>query len=173
MGAGIFWGSILIVLGVSLILRIFFDISVFRIIIAFLLIFIGIKLLVGKRIFSSTNDENQVLFSEKVFKSAPRNNSEYNTLFSQITYDYREMDSLTASRTKISFRTVFGNTIILLPKNINVQVKADAVFASATLPNGNTIAFGSTNYTSENYNISSPQLIIDVNVVFGNIDIRQ
>jgi predicted membrane protein len=173
MGAGIFWGSILIILGISLILRIFFDISVFRIIIAFLLIFIGIKMLVGKKIFSSLYDENNVFFGERVFKSTPQNNTDYNTLFSETTYDFREMDSLTALRTKISIKTVFGNTVIILPRNLNVQVKAEAVFASASLPNGNTIAFGSTNYNSENYNASSPLLIIDVNVVFGNVEIRQ
>jgi predicted membrane protein len=173
MGAGIFWGSILIVLGVSLILRIFFDISVFRIIIAFLLIFIGIKLLIGRKIFNSSYDENQVLFSERVFKTAPRNNSDYNTIFSKTTYDLREMDSLKDFRTKISFNTVFGDTEILLPQNINVQVKADAVFGSAKLPNGNAIAFGSTIYNSQNFNASSHQLIIEANVVFGNIEIRQ
>jgi predicted membrane protein len=172
MGAGLFWGAILIVLGLSLILRVFFDISVFRIIIAFVLIFIGIKLLIGKNIFNSTCDENHIFSGERVYKAMPHNNSEYNNVFSKTLYDFREVDSLKTTRTKVSFNTVFGDTEILLPKGINVQVKVDAVFASAKLPNGNTIAFGTANYTSENFDASAPQLIVEANVVFGNFDIK-
>jgi predicted membrane protein len=172
MGAGLFWGAILIVIGLSLILRIFFDISIIRIIIAFMLIFIGIKLLVGKRIFCSESDDNQFFIGERIYKTIPRNNSDYNTIFSKTTYDFREIDSLKVPRTKVSFNTVFGNTEILLPKGMNVQVKTDAVFAAAKLPNGNTIAFGTANFSSENFDANAPQLIIEANVVFGNLEIN-
>jgi predicted membrane protein len=173
MGAGFFWGVILIVLGASIILRLFFDISVFRIIIAFVLIYIGIKMLIGRKIFSSAREENHVFFGERIYKTMPVNNSDYNTLFGKTTYDFRDIDTLNLSQTKIVFNTVFGDTEILLPKGINVQVRASAVFASAKLPNGNTIAFGNENYNTENFNAALPQLVIEANVVFGNIEIKQ
>jgi predicted membrane protein len=173
MEAGFFWGAMLIVLGVSLIFRIFFNISVARILVAFILIFIGIKLLIGRKIFSTIQDENQGFGGNRIYKTMPRNNSDYNTIFSKTTYDFRELDTLALPRTKISFNTVFGNTEILLPKGINVQVRTDAVFASSKLPNGNTIAFGTANYISDRNDSASTRLMIDANVVFGSIDIKQ
>jgi hypothetical protein len=173
MGTGLFWGVILIVIGISIILRVFFDISVFRIVIAVLLILLGIKILIGRQIFNSSGDDNQVFFGERVYKIVPQNNAEYNTIFGKAVYDFREIDSLSDQRTKVSFNTVFGNAEILLPKALSVQVKADAVFSSARLPNGNTIAFGSANYNSEMVDSSAPKLVIEANVVFGSLDIRQ
>jgi predicted membrane protein len=172
MGAGLFWGVILIVIGLSLILRIFFDISVFRIVFACVLIFIGIKLLIGRRIFAPLSDENQVFFGERIYKSMPHNNSEYNTIFSKTTYDFREFDTLNEANSKINFNTVFGNTEVLLPKNLNVKIKADAVFASAKLPDGNTIAFGTGNYSTENFESAPSKLTIEANVVFGNLELK-
>ncbi len=172
MGAGLFWGIILIVVGVGLILRIFFDVSIFRILFAGILIFIGIKLLIGKKIFAPISDEDQVFFGERIYKSMPNNNSEYNTIFSKTTYDFSEIDTLKEASTRITLNTVFGNTEVLLPKNLSVKVKADAVFASVKLPNGNTVAFGTGNYSSENFDASASKLIIEANVVFGNLEFK-
>jgi predicted membrane protein len=173
METGFFWGAVLIVLGVCLILRIFFNISISRILVAFILIFIGIKLLIGRKISSSLQDENQVIGGTRVYKTMPRNNSDYNTIFSKTTYDFRELDTLALPLTKISFNTVFGNTEILLPKCIHVQVRTDAVFASSKMPNGNSIAFGTANYISDYTDSATTQLMIDANVVFGSIEIKQ
>ncbi len=51
--------------------------------------------------------------------------------------------------------------------------KADAVFAGAELPDGNTAVFGSSSYQSESYNPDSNHLKIKLDVVFGGVKVRR
>jgi predicted membrane protein len=174
MGTGLFWGIILIVIGLSIIFRIVFNVGIFRIVIAILIILFGIKVLIGKpNLFFSHNDENQVIFGEKFVQSDPANNSEYNTIFGKSVYDFRQIISLSPGRTKIKVNTIFGDTEILLPESIPVKIKADAVFGSATMPNGNAVAFGTVKYNSENSDTSSTYLYIEGAVIFGSLEIKK
>jgi predicted membrane protein len=173
MGAGLFWGIVLIVIGVSIILRIAFDISVIRIVIAVIFILIGIRMLISKPTILYETKENQVIFGERNYNSDPINGSEYNTIFGKTVYDFRNIQSLPEARTKISFNTVFGSNEILLPAELPVKIKADAVFATATMPNGNTVAFGSTNYEANTEKKDTSMLVIEANSVFGSLVVKQ
>ncbi len=173
MGAGLFWGIILIVIGLSIILRVAFDVSIFRIVIAVILILIGIRMLIGKPVVHYQEKENHVIFGEKTNTADPVDGTEYNTVFGKTVYDFRSMHPLSQPRTKISFNTVFGNNEVILPNNLPVKIKADAVFATASMPNGNTVAFGSTTYEANTDIADSSLLVIDANVVFGALIIRQ
>ncbi len=150
-----------------------FDISIFRVIIAVIFILIGVKILIGKPFFHSEGDDNHVIFRERTYKSMPVHNSEYNTVFGKTVYDFRNMDSLSSSNTKVKYNTVFGSTKIILPPDLPVHIKADAFFAAARLPSGNTVAFGSANYNSESSDTSTSRLNIVASVVFGELDIQQ
>jgi predicted membrane protein len=144
MGAGLFWGIVLIIFGLSIIF------SIFRVIFAVVIILFGIRVLIGKPNFFSTHSENQVIFGEKNVQSAPVNNTEYNTIFGKSVYDFRHIDNLSPGRTKLKVNTIFGSTQILLPDTLPVKIKADVVFGSVTMPDGNTMAFGTVNYNSLN-----------------------
>lgn len=173
MGAGLFWGIILIVIGLSIIFRVLFDISVFRVVIAVVFILIGIKMLIGRPVIHTEEHENNVIFGEKDYKLHPVNGTEYNTVFGKTVYDFREVRSLEELHTRVTFNTVFGNTDILLPEDIAVKIKTEAVFSAAKMPNGNTVAFGSTKYTSPNVADSTLLLDIEAHVVFGGLNIKQ
>jgi predicted membrane protein len=174
MGAGLFWGIILIVIGLGIIFRMIFDISIFRVIFAVLIILFGIRILIGKQpnLFS-THSENQVIFGEKNIQSTPANNTEYNTIFGKSVYDFSQINKLSPGRTKLKVNTIFGSTQILLPDSIPLKIKADAVFGSACMPDGNTMAFGTVNYNSINSDSAPSYLYIEASVVFGNLDIRK
>ena len=173
MGAGLFWGIILIVIGLSIIFRVLFDISVFRIVIAVVFILIGIRMLVGRPVVHTEENENNVIFGEKNYKFNPVHGTEYNTVFGRTIYDFRDARSLDELHTRVTFNTVFGSTDILLPPDIAVKIKTEAVFSSARMPNGNTVAFGSTKYTSPNAADSAMLLDIEAHVVFGGLSIKQ
>jgi len=173
MGAGLFWGIILIIIGLSIIFRIIFDINIFRIVIAVIFILIGLKILIGRPFLHSESGENNVIFGEREHNAAPVNGMEYNTIFGKTVYDFRKVDSLTQMKTKITFNTVFGSTDILLPPTIPVKIKTDAVFSAASMPNGNSVAFGSTNYISPDATDSTSFLEIEAHVVFGGLIIKQ
>ena len=172
MGAGLFWGIILIIIGLSLIFRIFFDISVFRVIIAIVFILIGIKILIGKPVFHSGERENDVFFGEKMISSTPEDGMTYNTIFGKTVYDFRDIQ-LTDQDTRISLSTVFGATEILLPPSVPVKIKADAAFAEAKMPDNNSVSFGNITYISDNVPDTASVLKIEAHVVFGSVVIKQ
>lgn len=173
MGAGLFWGIILIALGLSIIFKVIFGISIFRIVIAAAFILLGVIILVGKPSFHSNRDDSDVIFGEKTYILSQIQNSEYNTIFGKTIYDFRNIDSLPPGKIKVKFNTVFGSAEILLPSNIPVQIKADAVFSAAKLPNGNTVAFGNASYRSATADTSSSTLYIETSVVFGGVNFVQ
>jgi predicted membrane protein len=173
MGTGLFWGIILIVIGLSIIFRMIFDISIFRIIIAVAIILFGIRILIGKPNVFTSHDENQVIFGEKSVQSNLINNTEYNTIFGKSVYDFRKISNLSPGRTKLKVNTIFGSTEIILPESLPVKIKADAVFGAAIMPNGNTMSFGTVHYNSANSDSASSYLYIEGSVVFGSVDIKQ
>jgi predicted membrane protein len=172
MGAAIFWGSILIVIGISLLIKVVFNIDfpIFKILVAFLFFFIGIRILLGSfGVFNFQTGPNDVIFSEKLY-SAPYEHSEYNVIFSKGVFDFRNVD-LSSGTQNIKISTVFGGSQIKISDDMPVKINADAVFAGAELPDGNTAVFGNSSYTSKSFNPDSAYLNIKVDVVFGGVQV--
>ena len=173
MGSGLFWGLLLIILGLSFIFRIIFNIDfpLFKIFIAFVFIFLGFRLLFGSfGILNFTAGENDVVFGERNY-SQFENHKEYNIVFGKGTYDFRNLDLEDGKKT-IKVSTVFGGSIIKLPRDMPVRIKVDAAFAGANLPNGNSVVFGSSYYESPNLDKENPYLDLRIDVVFGGIDVK-
>jgi predicted membrane protein len=173
MGSALFWGLLLIVLGLSLVFKIVFnvDFPLFRIFIAFLLIFLGIKFLVGS--FGNINinsNDNDVIFGEKNYRHFDEH-KEYNVIFGKATYDFRDIELQNETK-KINISTVFGGTEIKLRKDMPVRIKVESAFGGANLPNGNSAVFGSTYYESPGLDTSKPYLSIKADIVFGGFDVR-
>ncbi len=175
MGSALFWGLLLIILGLSLVFRIVFNIDfpLIKIVIAFALIFLGIKMLFGSFMgFSRVNvsgNDSDVIFGEKRYDKFS-NHKEYNVIFGKGVYDFRDYNLLQdAGRIKIS--SVFGSTEIKLNKNTPVRVKVDAAFAGVHLPNGNSTAFGTSVYESPGLDIESPYLELKLDVIFGGAEL--
>jgi predicted membrane protein len=172
MGAGLFWGIILIVIGLSIIFRVFFDISILRIVFAVAIILVGIKILIGKPKIHISHKENQVLFGERSYRTTSVDQTEYNTIFGKSVYDFRDIKKLDTGKNRIEVNTVFGSTELILPDSVPVRIKADAAFAAAQMPNGNSVAFGTINYNNEIADSASDYLYIEANVVFGDLKVR-
>ncbi len=176
MGSGALWGILLIVIGLTLIIKVIFnvDIPIFKIIVAFLFIYFGIKILLGNTcsIFKEKSDENTVVFGEKIFFMS-LNNKEYNVVFGKAVFDWQhiQLDTLRQKPLEIKINTIFGSSEMILPTDVNVHIDASAVFGSAILPNGNTATFGSTSYVSS-INDKPIQLYIKSDVVFGSFRVK-
>lgn len=176
MGSGMFWGILLIVIGVSLILKIIFhiDFPIFKIVIAFVFIYLGIKILIGPnfKFFSERKTENTVVFGHTRFDSFEAN-KEYNIVFGKGEYDFSDLTLDSVLVTKLDLHTVFGNSRVILPPLMPVKIEIDAAFSGVTFPNGNTASFGTSVYTSKNFDDSKPYLYIKADVVFGSMEIVQ
>ena len=172
MGAGIFWGAFLLLLGIALIIKVVFqvDFPVFKVLVGIFLILLGIKVLFGRFIIPSHHFEpEETIFSERTFDD-PESGKEYKVLFAKGVYDFTNVDLSKGSiHTKIS--TVFGGTQIIVPRDVPVKITADAVFAGAELPDGNTAVFGTSVYQSDSWTPDTASINIKAEVVFGGIQV--
>lgn len=173
MGSALFWGLLLIILGISFIFRIVFNIDfpLFKIIIAFVFIFLGFRLLFGSfGIVNFKAGENDTLFGERKYKQF-ENNKEYSVIFGKGVFDFRDFD-LEGKTQRIKISTVFGGCEVKIPKDMPVRVTVDGAFAGAELPNGNSTVFGSSSYESPGFNPDEPHLYLKIDVVFGGLNFR-
>jgi len=173
MGSALFWGLLLIIIGLSFILRIVFNIDfpLFKILIAFLFIFLGLRLLFGSfGVVNIKGGENDVIFGEKRFHQF-EDHKEYNVIFGKGVYDFRDLQ-LEGTAMKIKLGTVFGSSEIKLSKDMPTRIRVDAAFAGAELPNGNTAVFGNTIYESPGFDASKPYLDLKIDAVFAGVEVR-
>ena len=174
MGSSLFWGILLILIGLSLVVKIVFNIDfpIFKIVIAFIFIYIGLRIMFGNsfRFISEHKTKTDVVFGESKFTKV-EDGMEYNVVFSKGNFDFRDVVLKQEGPTKIKISTVFGGAHIILNKDMPVQIKVNAAFAGAHLPDGTTESFGSTIYSSDSLDLSKPHLEIFADVVFGGIQV--
>jgi predicted membrane protein len=173
MGTALFWGLLLILIGLSLIFRIIFNIDfpLFKIIIAFLFIFIGIRILIGSTGFVTFHGKaGNAVFSEQKYKVAS-GGREYNVIFGSGVYDFRDFDPSKGTKS-VKISSVFGSAEILINIDTPVRIRVEAVFAGVNLPNGNSAVFGNSTYESPNFNPDLPYLEINLDAVFGGINVK-
>lgn len=173
MAPGLFWGVLLVLIGLAAIFRVLFDVNLFGVLFAFFLIFVGVSMLVGKPwMFRIHKEENVNMFEERSITDQPKDNAEYNVIFGRSVYDFRNIAFPDNEPIRIKVNTVFGNSVIRISKNTPVKIKSDAVFAGATMPDGNTVAFGSIQFSTDTFGVALNQLIIDAPVVFGALQVK-
>jgi predicted membrane protein len=174
MGPALFWGLLLILIGLSLVFRIIFNVNfpLFKFIAAFIFIFIGIRLLFGSfGVVNIRSGENDVIFGERHYTHF-EDRKEYNVIFGNGIYDFRDIDLSDGSK-RIKLSTVFGGTEIKISRDTPVRIKADAAFAGAEMPNGNTAVFGNTVYESPGFDHNKAFLELKIDVVFGGVEVRE
>ena len=172
MGAGLFWGAFLLLLGVALIIKVVFnvDFPVFKVLVGIFLVLLGLKVLFGRTFISERHfSPEETIFNERVYEN-PESGKEYSVVFAKGVYDFTNVNLDEGSfHAKVS--TVFGGCQIIIPRDKPVRIKADAVFAGAELPDNNTAVFGSSVYESDNWRSDSASINIKVDVVFGGVQV--
>jgi len=173
MAPGLFWGVLLVLIGLAAIFRVVFDVNLFGVLFAFFLIFVGISMLIGKPwMFHGQKDDHNTMFDDRAVLEQPRDNSEYNVIFGRSVYDFRNVKFPDNEPIRIKINTVFGNSVIRINKDTPVKIKSDAVFAGASMPDGNSVAFGTIQYATDTFGVALNQLIIDAPVVFGALEVK-
>jgi len=173
MGSALFWGLLFIVIGLSLVIKIVFnvDFPLVRIFIAFFLIFLGVKFLFGT--FGNikfNSGDHDVIFGERTYREF-KDNKEYNAVFGKSDFDFRNLD-LNGEKRRIKISCVFGGILLKLDKDMPVRIKVESAFGGAQLPNGSSAVFGSSVYESPNFDPDEPHLYIKSDVVFGGLDVN-
>lgn len=170
---GFFWGLILVIIGISIIIRIFFGINLFRVLFAVLLIFLGVLILFGtKGLFRYRLTGKENFFSERIVHETPKDKTEYNVVFGKTVYDFRDFEFIDDKTVRIRLNTIFGNSHIRISNDMPVKIKIDAAFSGASTPDGNTIVFGTSYYLTPSYREADKHLYIEAEVVFGHLQLE-
>lgn len=166
MNWSILLGVLLVLFGIGLILKVIFniDIPLARITVALFLIYLGIRLFVGKDVgfISRHGNENNVVFGQRTFNQIT-DDTEYNVVFGKGIIDLRNFHPTDSQEIFIRINTVFGSSDILYSDSIPLKIRATAAFAGTKLPNGNTESFGTFELKTGN----KPLVRIESNTVFG------
>lgn len=168
---GIFWGALLIILGVWFIVRrsVPVHIPVVRIIIAVLFVYVGVRILVRG---PQATDRNTAVFSESTLSYSPDRSREYNLIFSSGVVDLSK--AVPSGQTiHAEVNVIFGSGTLRVNPAQPVRVNMSSAFGTVESPNGRSIAFGDTVYTTSSYREGSPALEIHATAVFGRLIIAQ
>jgi predicted membrane protein len=168
LSSGVFWGAVLVLFGISVLLKAVFhiDVPVFRILVGLVIIYFGLKVLTGWRGFSSPNT---VVFSD-CSVSPKEIKGDYSVVFARGYMDLSNADIKDKSVT-VRVHTVFGETTILVDKNMPVKVQAEAVFSGVKMADGNVLSIGNLTYLSPSYKEGDNCLIIKSDSVFVSLKI--
>lgn len=159
--SGLFWGVIIIVLGVAILVKHIFnlDFPVVKVVLGVALILFGLKVLVfkGSNPFCKPDDKNNVVFGERTMYYSVDNN-EYNSVFSSTVLNITKLDSVQDNKIKVT--CVFGNMKIIINKQTKLIIDSDVVFGSISNPN-------------DSQESDSNQIVLKMKAeaVFGNIKI--
>lgn len=164
--SGMFWGIVLVLIGILFLLReaLGVHIPIGRTVFAIVLIYIGVRLLLGG--FSLGGAGSSVFGSRSLAPQEPA--GDYHVVFGEMKLDLSRV-SVANGNCEVSTHTVFGSLKVKLDAATAVRIEANASFASVRLPDGETLTFGSKVYTSPAYKGKGYALRIKADVVFGEL----
>ena len=168
-----FWGLLLIIIGILLVIKLLFNIQfpVFRVVIAILFIYLGLRILIGHQGFSwnmKNGSENSAAFTEQTFHYNPEQNN-YSCAFGSCSLDLSDI-SVTENKI-IEISAVFGEFRLKINKDANYAIFSNTAFGNTLSPDNSSYGFGQRTYYSPNYKPELPHLTIKTNVAFGSIKI--
>lgn len=167
--SGLFWGAVVILLGLSIILNGVFGVRIplVRIVLALVLIYLGISLLVRRPVWKV--GARSAVFSDTSVRAAEAV-GEYSVIFGKSDLDFTGV-TLKPGANRVEVNVVFGSGIVRVSPAMPVRVVASSAFGSARMPDGNSAVFGEYTYKSPAFNPDSGYLDVRAAVVFGGLDV--
>lgn len=166
MNPSLIWGTILILFGLSFILKSVFQITVplVRPFFGGVLIYLGLSIMMDP--FNESPDKKSVIFGRTNIVGNSMIKT-YNVTFGSGIID---LSQLTLSEpTQITVNTVMGSSAVILP-DVPTKVRVNAIFARAGLPDETLVSFGRNVYKTDDE--TEPKLLLQVNVILGNVEIK-
>ena len=167
LSSGIFWGFIIILFGIGILLKSVFHINIpfFKILVGIIVILFGISI-----IFNAINSRKTAVFGDYNFKSG-FGEKEYNIAFSKASMDVANFDFSNYNGEFIKIDSVFSSTEIYLSRNFEYEIRADSAFGVVRLPNGESVSFGNIVRLENTENSELKRINLHVSSVFGEVKI--
>ena len=167
VSSGLFWGAIVVLIGLTIILNgvMGIRIPIIRIVFGLLLIYWGVSMLAGARFGRGST----AVFSDSEIKATSAGKQD--VIFGRGVIDLRGI-VLKEGINRYEVNTVFGASVIKLDPAMPVKVVASSAFAGVKLPDGGNVAFGESTWRSPNLKEDSTYLLVKTNVAFGGTEIE-
>lgn len=170
MSMGVFWGVVITLIGIGILVNVVFKVNlpIFKILIGLFFIYLGLQIIFGWRCCGGNwGSKSDVVFHQQTISNVA-GNGEYNAVFGKVNVDLRNLQ-LTEKVTRLEVNAVFGGAEIWLRPNMPFKINADAAFGGVQMPANSAGGFGSTTYTSPNFDESQNYLLLKVAAVFGGV----
>lgn len=159
-----FWGMLIILFGVSVLLRGFgINLPLVKVFFAIIIIMFGIKLLIGGKPHTKRSTHH---FQGRSAMFYSNNRSEYTLVFSSGTID---LTDLPPDAKDLEITVVFGSAVVLLPSDLRFDINASSVFGATMLPQKSQYGFGEGN-EELNPAASGKEIRIESTAVFGRME---
>lgn len=168
LSSGIFWGFIVILFGVGILLKSVFHVNIpfFKILIGIIVILFGVSI-----IFNAINSRrNNTVFREYNFNFGTIE-KEYNIVFSKGVFDFTNFNFSNYNGEFIKINSAFSKSEIYLSRNFEYEIRADSVFGVVRLPNGESVSFGNIARLENAENSGLKRINLHVSSVFGETKI--
>lgn len=170
---GIFWGLLLVVIGVWIMVRRYVPVNIplVRIIIALIFVYLGVRILVrGPEI----RDRNTIVFSSdtRMDWNTDVHGNDYNVIFSRGTIDLSGLSPAGGSVYK-EVNVIFGTGTLRINPAVPMQIDMTGVFGTVRSPNGSTVSFRDTVYSTPSYKPGGDSVRIKATAVFGTLYIEE
>lgn len=168
---GIFFGTLLVLWGLSLIIETIFGISipVVKIGFACLLIYAGLVLIKG---MYEVHAQKSIFFSQETVKADKSTvQNYYKIVFGQGTIDLSEIADSSSDVVNVQIYTLFGKATLKINPNIPTVINATSVFSSVTFPDKTIISLGNYRYATGAAE-TQPKVIVDATAVFSALEVK-
>ena len=168
LSSGIFWGFVVILFGVGILLKSVFHVNIpfFKILIGIIIIFFGISFIVG----AMSQRKSEAIFRDYNFNFGTIE-KEYNIVFSKAAMDVSNFDFSNYNGEFIKINSVFSSSEIYLSRDFQYEIRADSVFGVVSLPNGESVSFGNIARLENAENSGLKRINLHVSSVFGETKI--
>ena len=169
LSSGIFWGFIVILFGVGILLKSVFHVNIpfFKILIGIIVILFGVSI-----IFNAINStrRNNTVFREYNFNFGTIE-KEYNIVFSKGVFDFTNFNFSNYNGKFVKINSDFSKSEIYLSLNFEYEIRADSVFGVVRLPNGESVSFGNIARLENAENSGLKRINLHVSSVFSETKI--
>lgn len=170
LSSGVFWGLLLVLIGLSIIIKIVFniDIPVFRVVIGFLLIYFGFQIIFGSSFLFRRRRAVQPRQTPNREYNLQRDNNEYNVIFGRSTIDLTDRRDLTRD-TFLEINVIFGSALVYIDPTIPMQIEINTVFGDASLPEKRFAVLGQEKYRTGAKDYVGSVLYLKISCIFGSV----
>ena len=169
---GIFWGLFFVVIGVWIMVRRYVPVNIplGRVIFALVFVYLGVRILIsGPQI----RERNTIVFSDTHMDwTTDTHGNDYNIIFSRGTVDLTGLTPAGGSVYK-EVNVVFGTGTLKINPAVPMQIDMTGVFGTVRSPNGSSVSFRDTVYSTPAYRAGADAVRIKATAVFGTLYIDE